>query len=62
MGLYKLILVDKRNRLGGYMMTIAIIKSRRRTVYDDNDKMHMIRYHFTDNESYWQMVITMKIH
>ena len=62
MGLYKLILVDKRNRLGGYMMTIAIIKSRRRTVYDDNDKIHMIRYHFTDNESYWQMVITMKIH
>ena len=24
MGLYKLILVDKRYRLGGYMMTIAI--------------------------------------
>ena len=44
------------------MMTIAIIKSRRRTVYDDNDKMHMIRYNFTDNESYGQMVITMKIH
>ena len=62
MGLNKLILVDKRNRLGGYMMTIAIIKSRRRTVYDDNDKMHMIRYNFTDNESYGQMVITMKIH
>ena len=24
--------------------------------------MQMIRYHFTDNESYWQMVITTKIH
>ena len=32
------------------------------TVYDDHDKMHTIRYNFTDNESYWEMVITMKIH
>ena len=57
-----IILEVDHGTVGGYMMTIAIIKSRRRTVYDDNDQMHMIRYHFTDNESYWQMVITVKIH